>query len=104
MGRRKKLEALKTHVSKDCYDMFHNLSATTTNAGEELQMQSLKPSHVRNLTERFEIYFPADDDPRKATGWNLNLALKDNLITVTDDELSLQSVDKSLQMTFEICT
>lgn len=70
-GQKRKLKAWKTRVSKNCFDMFHNLSTTIADAAEELNVSSVQnvvSEHLTNLAHHFEIYFPVEEDTRKGTG------------------------------------
>lgn len=74
-GQKRKLEAWKSRIPKDCYDMFPNLATFIADAGDELNVTSIKNvihEHLANLTERFEFYFPTEEDPRKENGWVRN--------------------------------
>ncbi|CAM4588704.1 unnamed protein product [Lepidochelys olivacea] len=59
-----------------------------------------------NLAERFEFYFPAEEDPRKGTGWVRNpfIPLKDDLTVIMEDKLLELAADKRLKMSFETTT
>lgn len=70
-GQKRKLKAWKTRVSKNCFDMFYNLSTTIADAAEELNVSSVQnvvSEHLTNLAHRFEIHFPVEEDTRKGTG------------------------------------
>ncbi|CAM4433648.1 unnamed protein product [Lepidochelys kempii] len=74
-GQKQELKAWKSQVSRDCYDMFHNSATIIADAGEDLNVTSLQnviSEHLKNLAERFEFYFPAEDYSRKGTGWIKN--------------------------------
>jgi hypothetical protein len=74
-AQKRKLEALKSRVLRSSYDMFHNLSAFIDDTGEELNIASLGniiSEHLSNLTERFESYFPKEEDSRKENVWVRN--------------------------------
>jgi hypothetical protein len=62
-GQRRKLEAWKSRVSRDCYDMLHNLATIIADAGADVNVTSIRNvigDHLTNLAERFEFYFPAE--------------------------------------------
>ena len=105
-GQKRKLEAWKNRVSRNCFDMFHNLAATITDAGDGLDIASLQnviSQHLTNLTERFEFYFPAEEDPRRGTGWIRNpfTTLKDDLTVTLEDKLLELAADEGLKTSFE---
>jgi hypothetical protein len=48
--------------------MFHKLAAIIADAGADINVTSIRnviSDHLTNLAERFEFYFPAEEDPRK---------------------------------------
>jgi hypothetical protein len=54
--------------------MFHNISTFIGDA-EELNFTSLRniiSEPLTNLIERFELYFPTEEDPRKENIWTRN--------------------------------
>ncbi|CAM5130319.1 unnamed protein product [Natator depressus] len=89
--------------------MFHNLATIIANAGEDLDVTSLRKvisEHLTNLAERFEFNFPAEEDPQKGTGWIQNpfIPLKDDLIVTTEDKLLELAADERLKMSFKTTT
>ena len=61
-----KLYVWKSRVSKDCFDMFHKLSATITETDSEIKTSALRDKmseHLTALLERFEMHFPLEEDP-----------------------------------------
>ncbi|CAM5148292.1 unnamed protein product [Eretmochelys imbricata] len=107
-GQKRKLKAWKSRMSRDCYDMFHNLATIIVNAGEDLDVTALRniiSEHLTNLAECFEFYFPAED-PWKGTGWIQNpfILLKDDLTVTMEDKLLELAADKRWKMSFEITT
>lgn len=107
--KRKYLEAWKSRVSRDCYDMFHNLAATIIEAGEMLDVSSLRKvitEHLTNLIDRFEVYFPREEDPRIGTGWIRNpfIASTADLNVILQDKLLDLSADEGLKMSFQTMT
>ena len=53
-------------MSKDCFDMFHKLSATITETDSEIKTSALRDKmseHLTALLERFEMHFPLEEDP-----------------------------------------
>ncbi|CAM2097248.1 unnamed protein product [Caretta caretta] len=108
-GQKQKLEAWKSRVSRDCYDMFHKLAPIIADAGEDINVTSLRKvtsEHLTNLAERFEFYFPAEEDPQKGTGWIRNpfIPLKDDLPVTMEDKLLELAADEGLKMSFETTT
>ncbi|XP_076047468.1 SCAN domain-containing protein 3-like [Oratosquilla oratoria] len=74
-GHKRKLDAGKSRVARDCYDMFRQLSTIIGDAGEDLDITSLRnviSEHLTNLADRFQFYFPPEEDPRKGNGWTRN--------------------------------
>ena len=58
-GMKRKLEMWRNRVSKDCFDMFHNLSTTVEEADCEFETSIIKDNVTKQLTvlsERFEVY------------------------------------------------
>jgi hypothetical protein len=108
-GQKRKLEAWKSRVSRDCYDMFHKLASIIADAGADFNMTSIRnviSDHLTNLAERFEFYFPAEEDPRKGTGWIRNpfIPLKDELNVTMEDKLFELAADGGLTMSFDTTT
>jgi hypothetical protein len=108
-GQKRKLEAWKSRVSADCFDMFHNLATTIDGADEELDVPSLQKviiEHLTKLIDRFELYFPTEDDPRKGTGWIRNpfIASKVDLSVTLEDKLLELAADEGLKMNFGTMT
>ena len=108
-GHKRKLEAWKSRVSGDCFDMFHNLAATIIDAGEVLDVSSLRKvitEHLTNLIDRFEFYFPREDDPRIGTGWIRNpfIASTADLSVTLQDKLLDLSADEGLKIVFQTMT
>ncbi|CAM2101786.1 unnamed protein product [Caretta caretta] len=101
--QKRKLEAQKSRMSRDCYDMFHKLATIIANAGEDLNVSSLQnviSEHLTNLAERFEFYFPTEEDPWKGTGWIQNpfIPLKDDLTVTMEDKLLELAADEGLKI------
>ncbi len=70
-GQKRKLEAWKSRVSRDCY-MFHQLAAVVADAGEDLNVSVLQNDigeHLTNLAECFQHYFAEEEDTRKGNAW-----------------------------------
>jgi len=108
-GQKRKLEAWKSRVSRDCYDMFHQLAAVIADAGEDLNVTSLRNvirEHLTNLAERFQHYFPEEEDPRKGNEWIRNpfMPLRDDLGVTMEDKLLELSADEGLKRSFETTT
>jgi hypothetical protein len=104
--QKRKLVAWKSRVSRDCYDMFHKLATTIADAGADFNVTSIRnviSDHLTNMAERFEFYFPAEEDPRKGNGWIRNpfIPLKDDLTVTMEDKLFKLAADKGLKMSFE---
>ena len=60
-GMKRMLNVWKSRVSKNCFDMFHKLSATITEIDLKLETFVLRDKmseHLTVLLERFEMYFP----------------------------------------------
>lgn len=84
--------------------MFHNLSATITYAGEELELSSLQNYSgelLQNLTKLSRSIFRRK---LKSIGSIQNPfnALTDNLILVMEEKLLKLSADDGLKMTFKL--
>ncbi|KAI0978254.1 hypothetical protein GJ496_004256 [Pomphorhynchus laevis] len=110
-GQKRKLEAWKSRVSKDCYDMFHLLATVIDDAGEELNILSLRKvikEHLINLADRFQHYFPAEEDPRIGNGWIINpfIPLRDDFVgsVLMEDKLLDLAADEGLKRIFETST
>jgi hypothetical protein len=108
-GQKRKLAAWKSRVAGDCFDMFHNLTEIIADAGEELDVPSLRKvigEHLTNLVDRFEFYFPTEDDPRIGTGWIRNpfIASRGDLTVALQDKLLELAADDGLKMVFETMT
>ncbi|KAI0980586.1 hypothetical protein GJ496_006406 [Pomphorhynchus laevis] len=110
-GQKRKLEAWKSRVSKDCYDMFHLLATVIDDAGEELNIVSLRKvieEHLINLADRFQHYFPAEEDPRIGNGWIRNpfIPLRDDFVgsVLMEDKLLDLAADEGLKRIFETST
>lgn len=106
-GIKRRLEAWKARVLRDsCYDMFPNLISAIDDKREEIDADSLKNlivEHLSSLTERFELYFPKEQDPRKGTGWIRNpfMPLKDDLDVSLEDKLLQLASGEGFKMIFE---
>jgi hypothetical protein len=62
-GQKRKLEAWKSRVSRDSYDMFHKLETIIADAGADFNVTSARnviSDHLTNLAERFEFCFLAE--------------------------------------------
>jgi hypothetical protein len=62
-GQKRKLEAWKSRVSRDCYDKFHKLATTIADAGADFNVTSIRnviSDHLTNLAEHFEFCFTAE--------------------------------------------
>ncbi|CAM2113143.1 unnamed protein product [Caretta caretta] len=107
-GQKQKLKAWKSRVSRDHYDMFHNLATIIADAGDldVTSLRSVISEHLMNLAEHFEFYFPAEEDPWKGTGWIRNpfIPLKDDLTVTMEDKLLELAADERLKMSFETTT
>ncbi|KAF2355499.1 HAT C-terminal dimerization domain [Trinorchestia longiramus] len=109
-GQKRKLEAWKSRVSRDCYDMLHLLATVIDDAGEDLNIVSLRiviKEHSINLEDRFQHYFPAEEDPRIGTGWIRNpfMPLRDDfVVSVMEDKLLELAADEGLKRSFETST
>ena len=110
-GQKRKLEAWKSRVSRDCYDMFHLLATAINDAGEDLNIVSLQiviKEHLINLADRFQQYFPAEEDPRIGTGWIRNpfMPLRDDSVVsvIMEDKLLELAADEGLKRSFETST
>ena len=110
-GQKRKLEAWKSRVSRDCYDMFHLLATVIDDAGEDLNIVSLRnviKEHLINLADRFQHYFPAEEDPRIGTGWIRNpiMPLRDDFVVsvIMEDKLLELAADEGLKRSFETST
>ena len=71
-GMKCKLNVWKSCVSKNCIDMIHKMSATITVTGSKHEKFALRDKISEHLTvhlERFEMYFPSEEDPQKHNGW-----------------------------------
>jgi hypothetical protein len=57
---------------------------------------------LTNLIDRFEFYFPTEDDPRIGTGWIRNpfIASKARLTVTLEDKLLDLAADEGLKMVF----
>ncbi|CAM5143357.1 unnamed protein product [Eretmochelys imbricata] len=89
--------------------MFHNLATIIADAGEDLDVTSLRnviSEQLTNLAEHFEFYFPAEEEPRKGTGWIQNpfIPLKDDLTVTMEDKLLKLAADERLKMSFKTTT
>ena len=74
-GLKQKLKRWKVRVSKNCYDMFPNLSNIIEEGGEETDIVAIRnivSAHLTNLAERFDTYFPEDENPGKSNKWIRN--------------------------------
>jgi hypothetical protein len=86
--------------------MFHKLATIIADAGEDFNVTSIRNvinDHLTNLAEIFEFYFPAEEDPRKGTGWIRNpfIPLKDDLTVTMEDKFFELAADGGLKMNFE---
>uniref|UniRef100_A0A0L8I7Q5 DUF4371 domain-containing protein n=1 Tax=Octopus bimaculoides TaxID=37653 RepID=A0A0L8I7Q5_OCTBM len=104
--QKRKPEAWTSRVSRDCYDMFHQLATITAEAGEDLNITSLRNvirEHLMNLADRFQIYFPAEEDPRRGNGWIRNpfIPLQDDFSVIMEDKLLELAGDEGLKRSFE---
>ncbi len=105
-GQKRKLEAWKSRVSRDCYDMFHQLAAVVADADEDLNVSALRNDigeHLTNLAERFQHYFPEEEDPRKGNAWIRNpfMPLRDDLSVKMEDKILELAADEGLKMSFK---
>jgi hypothetical protein len=105
-GQKRKLEAWKSRVSRDYYDMLHKLATIIADAGADVNVASIRnviSDHLTNLAERFEFYFPADEGPRKGTGWTRNpfIPMKDDLNVTMEDKFFKLAANGGLKMSFE---
>ena len=103
---KRKLEVWKKRVSKKCYDMFCNLTTFIADPCEEFDSASLQnvvSEHLKNLAERFELYFPEKDDPRNGNAWIRNpfMSINDNLTVAMEDKLLELAADQGLKIMFE---
>ncbi|KAI6648707.1 SCAN domain-containing protein 3 [Oopsacas minuta] len=103
-GFKRKLAAWQHRVSRDCYDMLPNLSEII-NCESGLDATSLAniiTEHLKSLAERFEFYFPKEQDPREGNGWICNsiLQLKDELNVHLEDKLLDLAGDQGLKNIF----
>ena len=108
-GQKRKLEAWRSRVSADCFDMFPNLATTIDSADKELDVPSLQKviiEHLTKLADSFEFYFPTEDDPRKGTGWIRNpfIVSKVDLSVTLEDKLLELAADERLKMIFGTMT
>ena len=83
--------------------MFPNLATTIDGADEEQDVPSLQKAIIKHLTkliDRFEFYFPTEDDPRKGTGWKRNpfIVSKVDLSVILEDKLLELAADEGLKM------
>ena len=78
--------------------MFGNLGTFIHDAGEELDDTSLSSEHLSKLEERFEFYFPIEEDPRKENGCVQNpfISIKGDLPVVIDNKLLELAADEGL--------
>ncbi|KAI6658866.1 SCAN domain-containing protein 3-like [Oopsacas minuta] len=84
--------------------MFPNLSEII-NCESGLDATSLAniiTEHLKSLAERFEFYFPKEQDPREGNGWICNpfLQLKDELNVHLEDKLLDLAGDQGLKNIF----
>jgi hypothetical protein len=105
-AQKRKLEALKSRVLRSSYDMFHNLSAFIDDTGEELNIASLGniiSEHLSNLTERFESYFPKEEDSRKENVWVRNpfVPITVDLPVIIRNKLLELAADEGLKVHFQ---
>ncbi len=105
-GQKRKLEAWKSRVWRDCYDMFHQLAAVVTDSDEDLNVSALRNDigeHLTNLAERFQHYFPEEEDPRKGNAWIRNpfMPLRDDLSVKMEDKILELAADEGLKMSFK---
>ena len=73
------------------------MATIITDAGEDLDIVSLRDvikEHLIDLADRFQHYFPTEEDPRKGTGWIRNpfMPLRDDFV------LSVTMEDKLLEL------
>ena len=64
-GVKLKLNVWKSLVSKNCFDMSYKLSERITETGSKLETSVLRDKiseHLTVLLERFEMYFPSEED------------------------------------------
>ncbi|KAI6658840.1 hypothetical protein LOD99_15165 [Oopsacas minuta] len=83
--------AWQHRVSRDCYDMFPNLSEII-NCESGLDATSLAniiTEQLKSLAESFEFYFPKEQDPREGNSWICNpfLQLEEELNVHLEDLL-----------------
>ena len=70
-GMKRKLNVLKSRVSKNCFYMLHKPSATINETYSKLDssVQRDKISeHLKVPVERFEMFFPSEEDHEKHNG------------------------------------
>jgi hypothetical protein len=96
-------------VSRDCYGIFHKLATIIADSGTDVNVTSIRnviSDHLTNLAERFEFYFPAEEDPRKGTGWIRNpfIPLKDDSTVTLEAQLFELAADGGLKMSFKTTT
>ena len=110
-GQKRKLEAWKSRVSRDCYDMFHLLATVNDDAGENINIVSLRnviKEHLIILADRFQLYFPAEEDQRIGTGWIRNpfMPLRDDFVVsaIMEDKLLELAADEGFKRSFENST
>ena len=78
-------------MSKACFDMFHELSATVTEGDWEFEtftIKSIVTEHLIALSELFAVYFLSEEDPRKDNEWirNLFVISRQNLSNAWEDQ------------------
>ena len=74
--------------------MFHKLSTTITEADAKLETFAPRDKISEHLTvqlERFEMYFPSEEDPRKHNG-----LIRNHFLT-PEHQLSVSLVDQLLE-------
>jgi len=87
--------------------MFFNLAIVIDEAGEGFDTKRLKTviiEHLSSLSERFEFYFPTEDDPRIGKTWIRNPFVEHNekLTVKLEDKILELAADQSLKIKFEI--
>ena len=81
--------------------MFPNLAETIASDSGlyATSLRNVTGEHLKTLVQRFEFYFPKEQDPRKGNGWICNpfLPLKDNLSVNLEDNLLQLAGDVGLK-------
>ena len=102
-GIQRKLKAWKFRVLRNRYDKFQHLTSVIENAGENLNVKTIKNTtteHSTNLINHIQDYFPEQNDPRRGNEWirnpfasnvnveelNVSVDLKDKLLELSANE------------------